>query len=141
MRSIRRWAVAALFAGALACAVAAPPMGKKGKVQRFKLNKLARTPRQELARMAREDPELAKKLAAAGGLAAAAPIDEALLGEDRREDRGLLEARRAHRRRAREQRFVAAALDDRLPAAARDHAELRPRGRRHRARLRALWGG
>lgn len=75
MRSFHRWAAAALFAGTLACAVAAPPLGKKGKVQRFKLNKLARTPRQELALMAREDPELAKKLAAAGGLAAAAPID------------------------------------------------------------------
>ena len=55
MRSIQRCAVAALFAGALACAVAAPPLGKKGKVQRFKLNKLARTPRQELALMARDE--------------------------------------------------------------------------------------
>ena len=75
--SARRWAAAALMAGALACA-AAVPLAHKGagkKVQRFKLNKLARTPRQELAHKMRQDPALAKQVAAAGGLAAAAPID------------------------------------------------------------------
>jgi len=54
------------------------PLAHKGagkKVQRFKLNKLARTPRQELAHKMRQDPALAKQVAAAGGLAAAAPID------------------------------------------------------------------
>jgi phytepsin len=58
----------------------AVPIGKKGgsgkssSVHRFKLNKLARTPRQELAQMIREDPALAKQVAASS-LLSAAPID------------------------------------------------------------------
>ena len=69
----------ALLLGILVYAAAVPigkkGAGKKGKMHRFKLNKLARTPRQELAHMVRHDPALAKQVAAAGGLAAAAPID------------------------------------------------------------------
>lgn len=69
-----------LLLGLLACA-AAVPLAKKGadkkmgKMHRFKLNKLAKTPRQELTQMMREDPALAKQVAAAGGLSVTAPID------------------------------------------------------------------
>ena len=49
--------------------------GKTAKLHRFKLNKLDRTPRQELARMVRDDPALAEKVAAAGGLGAAPSLD------------------------------------------------------------------
>jgi len=72
---LRKLLVTALL---VACCVAVPlgkKGGKKAKLHRFKLNKLDRTPRQELAKMMREDPALAKQIAAVGGLAAAAPID------------------------------------------------------------------
>jgi len=55
---LRKLLVTALL---VACC-AAVPLGKKGgkkaKLHRFKLNKLDRTPRQELAKMMREDPAL-----------------------------------------------------------------------------------
>ena len=72
---------------ALVATAAAVPLGQKNKgaesesaagtakLHRFTLNKLDRTPRQELARMVRKDPALAERVAAAGGLGVAPSID------------------------------------------------------------------
>ena len=78
----RQSVVIAALCVAIAAAVPLAEKGqgtahKKSKLQRFKLNRLARTPRQELRAMMAADPALAAEVQAAGGLlgASAAPID------------------------------------------------------------------
>jgi len=55
---LRTFVLSALLVAYCAAVPLGKKTGKKAKLHRFKLNKLDRTPRQELAKMIREDPAL-----------------------------------------------------------------------------------